>query len=145
MKRLLCFLGAGAWLVAGLGLALPAGASDEPKPERAAATAAEQWLTLLDQAKYAESWREAAATLKKAAREKKWKQTMQLLREPLGPVAGRKLRSAELTNDLPGAPEGEYVRVQFTTEFANRKSATETVTTMKEKDGRWRAAAYVVR
>ncbi len=145
MKRLLCFLGAGVWLVAGLDLALPAGARDEPKPEQAAVIAAEQWLTLLDQAQYAGSWREAAAALKTAVREKKWKQTMQPLRAPLGPVVGRKLKSAEFTNDLPGAPEGEYVRVQFATEFANRKSATETVTTVKEKDGRWRASAYVVR
>lgn len=145
MKRLLLLILAGAGLVTGLNLALTAAAADEPTREQAAQAAAEHWLALLDGGQYAGSWQEAAASFKKAVNQKKWKQSMQPIRDPLGKVGARKLKAAEYTNDLPGAPEGEYVRVQFETEFANRKSAVETVTTVKEKDDRWRVSAYVVR
>jgi hypothetical protein len=35
--------------------------------------------------------------------------------------------------------------MQFNASFANKKSATETVTFMLEKDGQWRAAGYFIK
>lgn len=120
-------------------------AKPEPKPESAAQTAAEKWLALVDAGKYAESWQAAAAHLKKVVNEKKWKQTMAPVRGPLGKVVSRKLKSAAYTKELPGAPEGEYVVVQFDTEFASKKAAVETVTPMKDKDGQWRVSGYFIK
>ena len=46
---------------------------------------------------------------------------------------------------VPGAPDGEYVVIQFETSFENKKSAVETVTPMRDKDGRWRVSGYYVK
>jgi hypothetical protein len=116
-----------------------------PKPEQQAVPAVEAWLALVDAGKYAESWKSAAAYLKNVVKEKQWTATMSPVRKPLGKLVSRKLKSAEFTRELPGAPDGEYVVIQFTTEFANKASATETVTPMKEKDGQWRVAGYLIK
>lgn len=46
---------------------------------------------------------------------------------------------------LPGAPDGEYAVIQFETSFANKKSAIETVTPMKDPDGKWRVSGYFIK
>lgn len=46
---------------------------------------------------------------------------------------------------LPGAPDGEYVVVQFETSFTNKKAAAETVTPMLENDGQWRVSGYYIK
>jgi hypothetical protein len=46
---------------------------------------------------------------------------------------------------LPGVPDGEYVVVQFDTSFEKKKTAIETVTPMKEPDGRWRVSGYFIK
>ncbi|MDD5138124.1 MAG: DUF4019 domain-containing protein, partial [Candidatus Omnitrophica bacterium] len=45
---------------------------------------------------------------------------------------------------LPGAPDGEYVIVQFDTTFENKKSSVESVTMSLEADGRWRVSGYFI-
>ena len=46
---------------------------------------------------------------------------------------------------MPGAPDGEYVVIQFETSFENKKHAIETVTPMMDKDGTWRVSGYYIR
>ena len=116
-----------------------------PKPDQEAVRAAEAWLALVDAGKYAESWKTAAPYLKSVVKEKKWLATMAPVRNPLGKVISRKLKSSEFTRELPGAPDGEYVVIQFTTAFANKASAIETVTPMKDKDGQWRVSGYLIK
>ena len=43
------------------------------------------------------------------------------------------------------APDGNYVVMQYDTNFSNKKSAVETVTFMEEKDGKWKAAGYYIK
>jgi hypothetical protein len=57
----------------------------------------------------------------------------------------RKLSSARNARSLPGAPDGNYVVMQFDTNFSNKKSAVETVTFVQEKDGKWKAAGYYIK
>lgn len=115
------------------------------KPVEAARTAAQQWLSLVDGKKYAESWTKMAPAFKKEVSKRKWKKTIQSIRSPLGKVVSRKLKSAEYTKELPGAPEGEYVVITFETDFANRKGAVETVTPVLGQDLIWRVAGYSVK
>ena len=103
------------------------------------------WLSLVDSNKYDESWQEMSPAFKKLVNKRKWKSTVTDIRKPLGKVASRKPKSAEYTKELPGAPEGEYVVVQFDTEFANNKAAVETVTPMKDKGGQWRVSGYFIK
>ena len=46
---------------------------------------------------------------------------------------------------LPGAPDGEYVVIQYATTFENKKSAIETITPMLDGDGKWRVSGYYIK
>jgi len=55
------------------------------------------------------------------------------------------LKSASYTKTLPGAPDGEYVVIQYDSSFEHKQSAVETVIPMLDKDGQWRVSGYVIR
>ncbi len=107
--------------------------------------AAQKWLALIDAGNYSESWKEASAIVQGAATEQSFANSMNTFRKPLGDLVSRKLKSAQPMTELPGAPDGQYVLMQFETSFAQKKSAVETVTFMLEKDGQWRAAGYYIK
>ena len=113
--------------------------------EEAAVAAAQMWLTTVDKGKYAESWQEAAAYFKEAINQRRWGQSLQAVRKPLGQMVTRKVESAAYKTSLPGAPDGEYVVIRFETSFENKKSAIETVTPKLEKDGKWRVSGYYIK
>ncbi len=112
---------------------------------KAAVPAAEEWLKLVDGGKYGESWDAAAELFRKAVPKDTWQQQLQAARQPLGKVQSRKAISAVETRRMPGAPDGQYVVVQFEMTFENKKQAVETVTPMKDKDGKWRVSGYFVK
>ena len=74
-----------------------------------------------------------------------FRQSVEPVRKPLGKVTSRKVKSKTYTRQVPGAPDGEYVVIQFETVFENKKAAIETVTPMLDKDGKWRVSGYYVR
>jgi hypothetical protein len=113
--------------------------------EKAAQAASEQWLALVDQGQYAESWGTAASYFKNAVSEKQWMQSMKGARQPLGKMISRRLRSATFTTSLPGAPDGQYVVIQYATSFENKASAVETVTPMRGPDKQWRVSGYFIK
>ena len=55
------------------------------------------------------------------------------------------VQTCALPISLPGAPDGEYVVLQFDTSFANKKEAVETVTPMLDKDGKWKVSGYYIK
>ena len=57
----------------------------------------------------------------------------------------RQVISTKYATSLPGAPDGEYVVIQFKTSFENKASAVETVTPMKDPDGEWRVGGYFIK
>jgi len=115
------------------------------KPEDLAQTSAQSWLVLTDAGKYAESWQEGFALFKAAITQSRWADALTGVRTPLGKVLSRKLKSATYTRTLPGAPDGEYVVIQYDTSFENKKEAVETITPMLDKDGKWRVSGYFIR
>jgi len=117
----------------------------EAKPEAEAQKAAEQWLALVDAGKFAESWDTAAAYFKGAVSKDQWQGSMVAMRKPLGDLVSRKLKTAKYAKTLPGAPDGEYVVLQFDTSFANKKTAVETITPLLDKDGKWRVSGYFIK
>jgi hypothetical protein len=110
-----------------------------------AQSAAEQWLALTDSADYAVGWEQASGLFKAAISKEDWEKAIQAVRAPLGAVKSRKLKLSQYATSLPGAPDGEYVVIQFETEFENKASAIETVTPLKDKDGSWRVSGYFVK
>ena len=108
-------------------------------------TAAKSWLALVDAEKYGQSWDEAALLLRSAVMKVEWENAAKAARAPLGALKSRTFKSANFTRSLPGAPDGEYVVIQFDTQFAHKASAIETVTPMRDKDGTWRVAGYYIK
>ena len=43
------------------------------------------------------------------------------------------------------SPDGQYVVIQFTSSFENKKSAIETITPMLDPDGQWRVSGYYIK
>jgi opacity protein-like surface antigen len=125
-------------------LAVPAVAANIEK-EKAAVVSAEKWLGMVDTGKYAESWQEAAEFFRTAVNQEQWKQSLQGVRKPLGKLVTRKLKTRTYATSLPGAPDGEYVVIEFETSFEHKRSAIETVTPMMDKDGKWRVSGYYIK
>jgi hypothetical protein len=114
-------------------------------PEKAAQAAAEGWLKLVDAGNYDRSWQEAAGLFKKAVPKEQWSRQVGAARSPLGALRSRKLKSAKFTRTLPGAPDGQYVVIQYSSSFANKASAVETVTPLLDQDGKWRVSGYYIK
>ena len=125
-------------------LAAPA-AYANPQATDAGVEAATAWLGLVDGLEYDKSWDEAAGYFKNAVPKEQWEQSMTAVREPLGDLVSRQLESAGYETALPGAPDGEYVVMQFATSFSAKAEAVETVTVMRETDGTWRMAGYFIK
>jgi len=113
--------------------------------EKEALKAAESWLTWVDAGEYGKSWDQSAALFKTALSKGEWEKALKAARKPLGDLVSRKVKSTNYATSLPGAPDGEYVVIQFTTSFVNKRSAVETVTPMKDPDGLWRVSGYYIR
>src|ERR1035437_538455 len=121
-----------------------------PQPEAAAQKSAaqksaEEWLTLVDAGSFAESWKTATGYFQTAVSQDQWDHTIVPVRKPLGDMVSRKFKSAQYTKSVPGAPDGEYVVLQFDTSFANKKEAVETVTPMLDPDGKWKVSGYYIK
>jgi predicted Ser/Thr protein kinase len=129
-------------------LILPATAETTPAltdADKAATAAAQAWLSLIDGGHYSESWNEASAIVQGAVTETAWENLMTTFRKPLGSLISRKLKSAQPMTEMPGAPDGQYVVMQFDTSFEAKKTTIETVTFKLEKDGQWKSAGYYIK
>jgi len=113
--------------------------------EKEAVKAAEAWLALVDAGNYGKSWEESSQLFRNAVTKEKWQQSLEAVRTPLGDLVSRKSKTTQYATSLPGAPDGEYVVIQFTTSFKSKSSAVETVTPMKGSDGVWRVSGYYIK
>jgi hypothetical protein len=136
------------FLVAFIAVAILVGAaprsSGADTPETAE-SAALTWLALVDAGNYPESWSTAAAYFRNAVPQSQWVSKVAAVRGPLGAVKSRRVAASQSTHSLPGAPDGEYMVIRFTTSFEHKADATETVTPMKDPDGHWRVSGYYIR
>lgn len=117
----------------------------ESNAEKKQVSAAEVWLHLIDDGKYAESWKEASFYFRGAVSEQNWVASLEPVRKSLGKLVDREIVKMEESSSLPGAADGKYVVMTFKTVFEQKKSAIETVTLMLDKDDEWRAAGYFIK
>ena len=59
-------------------------------------------------------------------------------------MLSRELIDAGYTTTVPGAPEGQYVVLDYGASFANRQQAVETLTLAFAK-GYWRVSGYYIK
>jgi hypothetical protein len=108
--------------------------------------AAESWLAGVDAGKYADSWTDASTRFRAHLEQPAWVAKLTEVRTPLGATKSRRLQSVRFTTNVGGdAPTGEYVVLKFDTVFENKGAFTETVTPMKDADGKWHVTGYFVR
>jgi Protein of unknown function (DUF4019) len=122
----------------------PAPAPTAESSTEAAQRVAAAWLPLIDAGRAKESWTAAAAAFRERVSAAQWRESLRSARAPLGAVTKRQLRWAAHTTTLPNAPQGDYVVIQYATDFAGGR-AIETVVTARDADGEWRAAGYFIR
>jgi uncharacterized protein DUF4019 len=107
-------------------------------------TSANTWVSLVDAKRWDDSWAAAGTLFKSQMPQARWASTIAPVREPLGEVSSRALKSVTKSKSLPGAPDGEYEVVEFQTSFANKAAATETVVLSHEASG-WKVDGYFIR
>src|SRR5712691_1700414 len=93
-------------------------AADDSVPQ--ATQAAGAWLKLVDQGSYGQSWKDASSLFKSHVEETQWETAAAKARGPLGSVISRKVKRARYETSLPGAPDGEYVVIQYQSSFEHK-------------------------
>ena len=129
------------WVALLLLTIVPLSATANPD-EESAQLAAKSWLGLVDVGAYDPSWVTASAVLKKAVNQRGWVSMMLRGREPYGPRVSLHMRQIKTTHNLPGAPDGNYVVIEYDSRFIKKPGAVEKITLVKEPDAVWRVADY---
>ena len=112
--------------------------------EVAATTAVEVWLGMIDDGRYPESWQSAGSLFKATVPQDKWLEILKTGRQPMGKLLARTQTSRQFMRTLPGAPGGQYVVCRYNASYENKKTATETITSVLDVDGQWRVVGYFV-
>jgi len=110
------------------------------RPEAdAAARAAENFLILIDESRWAESYAATATEFRRLNTLETWTEVSARLRPPLGEVLTRNITSNEY---VPAPPQG-YRLVKFRSAYAGGTTQTESVSLAWE-DGAWKVAGIVI-
>ena len=112
--------------------------------EHTALDAANNWLNIVDAGEYAKSWQKSDPFFKSQISQSKWNKAVKNVRRPLGKVNSRLELSRKGHSTLPGVPDGEYLVIQYQTEFQHKKSATE-ILTLSKSSGYWRTVGYFIK
>ena len=97
---------------------------------------ARQWLVLVDDKNYAQSWSEASKAFQGRQKSDAWATDAAAKRAPLGAVASRDLKSIDLSRNNTAV-------IRYDTVFAHKAEAVETVTLTYETSG-WSVTDYSV-
>lgn len=117
--------------------------ASDPASDKAGAAAAEAWAKLLDQQRWGDSWKSSGSLFQSKLTEARWTSIVQPLRGQLGAVSSRSMVMVTSATSLPNAPDGQYKIVEFTTNFANKPKAAETVILAKE-GADWKVDGYFI-
>lgn len=108
-------------------------------PKTDALPAIEAWLALMDKGDYAGTWQTASPGFRMVVNEATWVGKCVKIRQPLGNVMARQLKSSGTS------VFGRLFKAQFATRFDGGFDAVETVTFSRQPDGSWKAITYIVR
>ncbi|MCL2485286.1 MAG: DUF4019 domain-containing protein [Endomicrobia bacterium] len=114
------------------------------KEVRAASLA---WLAKLDNGWFMQAYDELAGFAKERITSEQWQNDMTTFRRPLGSSNSRKEIFAFYQSEFPDAPKGDFIVIQYGTLFeaAPRSVVVESVTLMKQEDGRWSVSGYFMK
>lgn len=137
MSFRVCFAFAVCMLVTACG-------ESNPEAEKAGATAAVRWLSIVDRHESQTSWDQSGTMFQAQVTKAEWSTMLNDARTPLGSIQKRKLAKSKFKTSLPGAPDGEYVVNVFNSTYQQKAKAVETVTVAKNQDD-WRVIGYLIK
>lgn len=105
----------------------------------AAARAAEDFLELIDESRWAESYAATGAQFRKANTLKVWTEVSERVRLPLGKVLTRDI----VRNEFVPAPPNGYQLVKFASSYADGTSQVESVS-LEWENGAWKVVGIVI-
>jgi len=97
-----------------------------------------QWLQLIDDRKYIDSWDGTSDYFKNSITRKKWEDALVSVRSPLGNLVSRDLISKKPIKH-------NQIVFLFQTSYQFKKKAIETVTVEKDIEGAWKIAGYYIK
>lgn len=112
--------------------------------EAAAAEAAGAWLKLIDSGAYGKAWDECAPLFREKVSRQQWSEGLPKNRAEVGTLKARNVKVTAYRTTLPGAPDGEYVTVLFSSDYEKNPAAEELVT-LTLQAGTWRPIGYLLR
>ena len=122
------------------------GAIANPEMEKAGQFAAQAWLMLLDRKDWGTAWDTSSGTFRQKVPLGAWMDNIPKLRDPFGKFVERQPAEVAYKKTLAGSPDGDYVTSNFVSRFDKKgEPVVETVTTVRESDGRWRVTGYTAR
>jgi len=126
-------------------LAQEAGEEAAEQPEAAEQTeeareAADAWLALYDANDIEGTYETAADVFKEQVSLEDWEMQAGQVQDAVGELDGREFTETVYTNELPQAPAGDYMIVQYDTQYANM-NVTEFVILLLE-EGEWRLVGF---
>jgi hypothetical protein len=132
-------------LFGALALALTlAGQASAQGREEIAVTGAREWLALVDAGQFPQSWEQAGEIIRNSVTSERWAASLTGLRQPLGNLTTRNLKTVVVTEDLPNAPKGKYVQTTFSTSFANGQTpfVEVVISFLEPASNQWKVAGY---
>jgi len=113
--------------------------------DRSAIAAGEKWLALIDSGKAGAAWDLSSKQLQSSVTRAKFIAAIGDVRKPLGKLEERTAERFARSHRLPGAPEGDYVIVEYTARFPKGKKLQEQLVWSIEESDVWRVAGYYYR
>lgn len=107
-------------------------------------TAARQWLARIDAGAYDEAWADATGTIRQLV-SSNWTQWMRERRGGLGNLRRRTTICVSPTTTLDNEVVGDYVVIQYDTDFMGASHLFEYVETERSDGGAWKVRWYFVR
>jgi hypothetical protein len=111
----------------------------------ASAAVAKQWLALVDEGRYGDSWSTASLRMQLVMPKSEWEKFLNTSRKPLGQVTSRTLVEQRPSKNPKGLAAGDYMVILYKTVFSNRPKGEELLTLSLGADGNWRILTYLVK
>jgi len=116
----------------------------EQQTDLAAIVAAENFVQTLDKSEFLAAWNQTGTVNQSYTDHPEWFKKILAVRPHLGEVTERSLEKLSRHANWVGLPDGDYLRVSFTTAFQHKKDSLETVVLFKEQ-GIWVVSSYHLR
>ncbi|PLX89174.1 MAG: hypothetical protein C0618_02135 [Desulfuromonas sp.] len=117
---------------------------EKPAPEKAevATRVANDFFALIDVDRFEASWDSGSSLLQQKTSRKDWVKNLTTIRKQFGPLIDRAQAKSRYTTSAKDSPDGEYIILDYASQFKNHPDAKESIIVTFEKDNVWRVAGY---